>query len=384
MKKSLLLLFSLIISATLFAQERALNAPDTLNARGVNKDAIELTWSRVEGATKYNIYNGNTLVTSVAGLACTINGLEPETEYCFSVSATNDTEESAKTEEECAETFYVCPTPTNLKANVVLNDPTFGKKYKITLTWDAVEGVDGYAVYASSQYVTDGIWMGNVTTNKYVNGLDIDGELHFSVIAICDEDLSIISDRSEEIGVIFSEDIVDDINAIEAPENLTATAKSNSSIILTWDEVENAHSYFVYRNDEEIANIKETSYLDENLKYDTEYCYTVTAMGVDTESDPSEEACTKTLGESLSENESYFNIFPNPASDNITISTNQEITEVNIYNILGVNVYNETFAMNNSQLDVNVSDFINGVYFIAVLLILVYQADTLCGQLSRW
>ena len=366
MKKSLLLLFALIISATLFAQERALNAPDTLNARGVNKDAIELTWSRVEGATKYNIYNGNTLVTSVAGLACTINGLEPETEYCFSVSATNDTEESAKTEEECAETFYVCPTPTNLKANVVLNDPTFGKKYKITLTWDAVEGVDGYAVYASSQYVPDGIWMGNVTTNKYVNGLDIDGELHFSVIAICDEDLSIISDRSEEIGVIFSEDIVDDINAIEAPENLTATAKSNSSIILTWDEVENAHSYFVYRNDEEIANIKETSYLDENLKYDTEYCYTVTAMGVDTESDPSEEACTKTLGESLGENESYFNIFPNPASDNITISTNQEITEVNIYNILGVNVYNETFAMNNSQLDVNVSDFINGVYFIKV------------------
>ena len=366
MKKSLLLLFALIISATLFAQERALNAPDTLNARGVNKDAIELTWSRVEGATKYNIYNGNTLVTSVAGLACTIDGLEPETEYCFSVSATNDTEESAKTEEECAETFYVCPTPTNLKANVVLNDPTFGKKYKITLTWDAVEGVDGYAVYASSQYVPDGIWMGNVTTNKWINGLDIDGELHFSVIAICDEDLSIISDRSEEIGVIFSEDIVDDINAIKAPENLTATAKSNSSIILTWDEVENAHSYFVYRNDEEIANIKETSYLDENLKYDTEYCYTVTAMGVDTESDPSEEACTKTLGESLFENESYFNIFPNPASDNITISTNQEITEVNIYNILGVNVYNETFAMNNSQLNVNISDFSNGVYFIKV------------------
>ena len=56
MKKSLLLLFALIISATLFAQERALNAPDTLNARGVNKDAIELTWSRVEGATKYNVY----------------------------------------------------------------------------------------------------------------------------------------------------------------------------------------------------------------------------------------------------------------------------------------------------------------------------------------
>ena len=366
MKKSLLLLFSLIISATLFAQERALNAPDTLNARGVNKDAIELTWTRVEGATKYNIYHEDSLVTSVAGLACTIDGLEPETEYCFSVSATNDTEESAKTKEECATTFYVCPTPQNVKANVVLNDPTFGKKYKITLTWDAIEGVDGYAVYAASQNVPDGIWMGNVTTNKWINGLDIDGELHFSVIAICDEDLSIISDRSEEIGVIFSEDLVDDINAITPPENLTATANSTSSIELTWDAVENANSYFVYCNDEEIANITATTYVVENLEYNTEYCYTVTAMGVDTESDPSEEACAKTLGESLSENESYFNIFPNPASDNITISTNQEITEINIYNILGVNVYNEQFTMNHSQLDVNVSDFINGVYFIKV------------------
>ena len=259
-----------------------------------------------------------------------------------------------------------CPVPENLQAKVELNNPDYGKKYKVICTWDAIEGVDGYAVYVSTQYYPEGMWMGNVSDTEFVMGSDVEGQLYFSVLTICDAENEIVSDRSEEVSVILSEDEVEDFNAIKAPTNLTATANSTSSIELTWDAVENANSYFVYCNDEEIANITATTYVVENLKYNTEYCYTVTAMGVDTESDPSEEACTKTLGESLSESESYFNIFPNPASDNITISTNQEITEVNIYNILGVNVYNEQFTINNSQLNVNISDFSNGVYFIKV------------------
>ena len=259
-----------------------------------------------------------------------------------------------------------CPIPENLKATVELNNPDYGKKYKVICTWDAIEGVDGYAVYVSTQYYPEGMWMGNVANTEFVMGSDVEGELYFSVLTICDAENEIVSDRSEEVSVILSEDEVEDFNAIKAPTNLTATANSTSSIELTWDAVENANSYFVYCNDEEIANIVETTYVVENLEYNTEYCYTVTAMGVDTESDPSEEACAKTLGESLIEGTGFFKVFPNPVSDNITVYTNLGISEVNIYNILGVNVYNETAALNNSRLDINVSDFNEGVYFIKV------------------
>ena len=368
MKKSLLLLFSLIISATLFAQEASINAPENFTAKPIDDTAIQLIWSFVENENTltYNVYMEDTLLANVADSTCIINGLTPETEYCFSVATVLNGIEYGKTKEECATTFYTCPIPQNIKVKVALNDPNYGKKYKITCKWDAVEGVDGYAVYISTQYYPEGMWMGNVTTTEFVIGSDVDGEMFFSVISICDAELGNVSERSEEKGVILNEDIVEDFSTIEAPENLTATAKSTSSIELTWDDVENANSYFVYRNDVEIANIKETTYVDENLNNNTEYCYTVTAMGVDTESDYSEKACATTSSESIVENENYFNIFPNPASDNITISANQEITEVNIYNILGVSVYNEQFTMNNSQLDVNVSDFINGVYFIKV------------------
>ena len=259
-----------------------------------------------------------------------------------------------------------CPVPENLQAKVELNNPDYGKKYKVICTWDAIEGVDGYAVYVSTQYYPEGMWMGNVSDTEFVMGSDVEGQLYFSVLTICDAENEIVSDRSEEVSVILSEDEVEDFNAIKAPTNLTATANSTSSIELTWDAVENANSYFVYCNDEEIANITSTSYVVEGLECNTEYCYTVTAMGVDTESDPSEEACTKTLGESLIEGNKFFKVFPNPVSDNITVYTNLGISEVNIYNILGVNVYNETAALNNSRLDINVSDFNEGVYFIKV------------------
>ena len=46
---------------------------------------------------------------------------------------------------------YDCPIPQNLKAKVELNNPEFNKKYKVICTWDAVENVDGYAVYVSTQ-----------------------------------------------------------------------------------------------------------------------------------------------------------------------------------------------------------------------------------------
>ena len=259
-----------------------------------------------------------------------------------------------------------CPVPENLQAKVELNNPDYGKKYKVICTWDAIEGVDGYAVYVSTQYYPEGMWMGNVSNTEFVMGSDVEGELYFSVLTICDAENEIVSDRSEEVSVILSEDEVEDFNAIKAPTNLTATANNTSSIELTWDAVENANSYFVYCNDEEIANITATTYVVENLEYNTEYCYTVTAMGVDTESDPSEEACAKTLGESLIEGTGFFKVYPNPVSDNITVYTNLGISEINIYNILGVNVYNETAALNNSRLDINVSDFNEGVYFIKV------------------
>ena len=57
-------------------------------------------------------------------------------------------------------------------------------------------------------------------------------------------------------------------------------------------------------------------------------------------------------------------IYPNPATDFVTISTQENINKVEVYNVLGQLVYaNEE---GNNQVMVNVADFSNGVYVAKV------------------
>jgi fibronectin type 3 domain-containing protein len=246
-----------------------------------------------------------------------------------------------------------------------LNDPNFGKKYKITVTWDIVDGAEAYAIYVATQYYPEGMMMGTVTSNEFIMGSDADGELYVFVKTICDTELIIVSEYSEQIGVNLNEDI-EDASAVKAPANLTATAKSTSSIELTWDAVGNASSYFVYRNDVEIANITGTTYVDENLAYDTEYCYTVTSVLEDQESEHTEVVCVKTLGESLTELESSFILFPNPANDRLYIKAEAEIMEVSVYDVYGRVQNLRISESQNLRISIDVANLKSGIYFVKV------------------
>ena len=62
-------------------------------------------------------------------------------------------------------------------------------------------------------------------------------------------------------------------------------------------------------------------------------------------------------------NANGFNIYPNPVESNLTIDTDEVITEINIYSLTGVIVY-QTTAVNNNV--INVSDLNDGVYFINI------------------
>ena len=81
------------------------------------------------------------------------------------------------------------------------------------------------------------------------------------------------------------------------PQNLSANANSETSISLSWTSAKNATSYNVYRGTEKLDNVTATSYSVEGLTTDTEYCFSITALNDNGESDKSAEACAKTLKE---------------------------------------------------------------------------------------
>ena len=77
--------------------------------------------------------------------------------------------------------------------------------------------------------------------------------------------------------------------------NMGSKIFTTSSISFSWNAVENALSYNVYQGEEIIANVTTNSYEVDNLNYYTDYCFTVTAVRNETETENSEPSCAKTF-----------------------------------------------------------------------------------------
>ena len=64
---------------------------------------------------------------------------------------------------------------------------------------------------------------------------------------------------------------------LKSPANIKAFAKKNT-ISLSWDVVQNANSYNIYRDDDLINTTTELEYSDYKLKYDEDYAYTIVSV----------------------------------------------------------------------------------------------------------
>ncbi len=77
--------------------------------------------------------------------------------------------------------------------------------------------------------------------------------------------------------------------------------------------------------------------------------------------------CNVTTGiADAGESETHFQIYPNPASDNLTISfQNINKPELKIFNALGIDVFSQKLS-NSLQTTIDISQFYSGIYFIRV------------------
>ena len=91
--------------------------PYDFTTTATGESTIELSWSLANRATSYNVYQGNDKIATVTETTYTVEGLEPETTYCFTVTAENEVGESDMTEEKCATTNEKAPTIVEVGIN---------------------------------------------------------------------------------------------------------------------------------------------------------------------------------------------------------------------------------------------------------------------------
>ena len=78
--------------------------PTNLVATAIDHTSIELTWDAAENAKNYNVYKNGTLVSFTSTTSYLVEGLDANTQYCFTVTGVRGSKESDASGEACAKT----------------------------------------------------------------------------------------------------------------------------------------------------------------------------------------------------------------------------------------------------------------------------------------
>ncbi|MBO5957294.1 MAG: fibronectin type III domain-containing protein [Bacteroidales bacterium] len=79
-------------------------APKNLTVVPASTTSVKLVWGAVGNATSYNVYQGEEKIATTELPSYTVENLNADTEYCFTVTAVNEVGESEKSAEACGKT----------------------------------------------------------------------------------------------------------------------------------------------------------------------------------------------------------------------------------------------------------------------------------------
>ncbi len=263
----------------------------TATANGIDK--VNLSWNVVARAESYNIYRNNEFIANTTETSYTDNNLTHNTTYYYKVLAeSNDVEYShselvSVTTEQKDYSVIVEASPqtvdvlglTTVSLDItIFNDGANEIDSEYTLTYD-----NDYVIISDNTDYIESLQYGEELTET----IEIKIKKNVPDNYVLDFSLNLLS-----MEIPFEIEVS---NPSRVPENLIANGSTDAySLTLSWDEVEGASSYNIYRNEEFIASTTTTTYTDKVLNAGTNYCYKVTSVIGTVESDFSDEACATT------------------------------------------------------------------------------------------
>ena len=239
-----------------------------------------LTWDAVDGATSYRVYRATSqngpcrLLGSVTTTTYVNTGAKDGVTYYYMVTAVNDSGESAFSNTVSGQNKAVTSKPAAPVVKIG-NSATSGKPM---LTWNAVSGATSYKVYrATSQNGTYSL-LGTVTTTSYINTGAKDGVTYYYKVKA-------VNSAGESA---FSNTVSGQSKSVtpkpSAPVVKIGHSATSGKPMLTWNTVDGAASYKVYRATAKsgaysvINTTKALTYTNTGAALGTTYYYKVEAL----------------------------------------------------------------------------------------------------------
>lgn len=236
---------------------------------------IPLSWTSVSGALKYEIYRGalkieeTTNNTFEDGPDIEPNIVEEE-EYNYKVKAILDGGE----EESNIEPASASICPPHLTVESVCNGSALLNP-EMRLSWTSVPGANHYNVYRDDSFHKQ------VFDESYTDYLNSSGTYEYRVEA----DVTAYQPlQSNSVEKSINCDEVSDPSPSPDLEDLEDSDfhcdDGNSGVTISWRASDNITYYTLYRNNEGIIDLINSSYSDYGIESGYEYTYRVTAFGL--------------------------------------------------------------------------------------------------------
>ena len=197
---------------------------------------IKISWNKIEGAVKYEVYrstDNNTWskLSTVSGTSLTNTSTEAGTLYYYKVKAIH--------EKESANSAYssVKSRTCDLARPSISSLTIISSTGKIKVKWGAVDGAVKYALYCSTDNKT---WTKLVTTT----GTSIN---HNSAVAGTRYYYKVYAIASNSAANSAYSTVKDGYCDLARP-TLTVSLNSKDKPVLTWNEIDGAVKYAVYRS----------------------------------------------------------------------------------------------------------------------------------------
>lgn len=245
-----------------------------LKKTSANSDSIKLSWTKI-GCTNYRVYqlkNGEWKeVGKTAGTSYTVKNLTAESEYKFKIRACKVDDKNAN---HYGKYSNIIVAKTNVKKVTGLKAKTISNS-KIKLSWNSVNGADGYSVGMRKNGVYNEV--ADVTeTNAVVSGLPNATRESFKIRAYS------IVDGSKQYG--NWSDGVATATAPQKAKGLNVSSVTESSVTLSWDKI-GCNEYVIYKDNgeswAEIGRTADTQFTVKNLNAETSYNFKIQAVKID-------------------------------------------------------------------------------------------------------
>lgn len=249
------------------------------SAKSIDYNTVKITWKKAGNTKKYQVYRATSkygkykLIKTTTGKTFTNSKLTTGKKYYYKVRAVNGSKKGK----------FSTPKYATPQLNKVSGVKAISDKYNsITLSWNKVKGANGYQIYKSTSKNGTYKKVKSLSANKFIDpGLATGKTYYYKVRAYR------YVNGSYKYGAYSG--VVSKATILNSPK-ITAQLNEDNKISISWNEVEGATGYKLYRSTNKngtfsrIATTTSSAYTDSSAKVATTYYYKVIATRGDTSS----------------------------------------------------------------------------------------------------